>query len=354
MDGLELVKAIRSDRTLATLPTVMMTSLGREDEIATARQAGAAAYVGKPVRRDEFRNAVVQVLYPSTERATGGRAAPPARARLEGRVLVAEDNPVNQEVAVGMLESLGLEVDVADNGREAVDRFSEARYDLVLVDCQMPELDGFGATAEIRRLEAAGGGHVPIVALTAYGLEGDREICVAAGMDDYLAKPFSREQLNSVLSRWLPRRGAEPAATGPESSPPHPVGEPAEAGAEAPVNPRALNAIRAMMGTDGDALARKVIRTYLDDTPSGLARMQAAAAAHDADALRKAAHGVKSSSANVGAERLSRLCRDLEMLGREGTTDGAAALLAQVSGEFERVAASLTAQLERRPPAQAA
>jgi signal transduction histidine kinase/DNA-binding response OmpR family regulator/HPt (histidine-containing phosphotransfer) domain-containing protein len=354
MDGLELVKAIRSDRTLATLPTVMMTSLGREDEIASARQAGAAAYVGKPVRRDEFHNAVVQLLYPSKERAAGGRAAPPARARLEGRVLVAEDNPVNQEVAVGMLESLGLTVDVADNGREAVDRFSETRYDLVLVDCQMPELDGFGATAEIRRLEAAGGGHVPIVALTANALEGDREICVAAGMDDYLAKPFSREQLTSVLSRWLPRPGAQPAATGPESSQPQPVGEPAAAVVGEPVNPRALDAIRAMMGTDGDALARKVIRTYLDDTPSGLARMQAAAAAHDADALRKAAHGVKSSSANVGAERLSRLCRDLEMLGREGTTDGAAALLAQVAGEFERVAASLKAQLERRPPAQAA
>ncbi len=355
MNGLELVQAIHADRAIAGLPTIMMTSLGREDQIAAARQAGAVAYLGKPVRRDEFRNVVVEALHPSKGRASGAPGAPRVQIRFAGRVLVAEDNPVNQEVAVGMLESLGLTVDVADNGREAVDRFAEASYDLILVDCQMPELDGYAATAEIRRREQALGLHVPIVALTANALEGDREICIAAGMDDYLAKPFSREQLTAILARWLRRSGVTEAATEPGSPEPRPVRElHAAAGTDEPVNPRALDALRAMMGTDGEALARKVMRAYLDDAPAGLARMKAAADRCDADALRQAAHGMKSSSANVGAEKLARLCKDLETLGRNGTTDGAPALVEEAEAEYARVAAALNVQRMRKPPNLAA
>jgi CheY-like chemotaxis protein len=259
MDGIELMRSIKADHFLSDTPLILMTSLGREDEIAVARRAGAAATLGKPVRREEFRAVVAEVLNPTTGRASGARTAPPARVQFAAHVLVAEDNPVNQEVAVGMLESLGLTVDVAGNGREAATRAAERRYDLILLDCQMPELDGFAATTEIRRLEKATGYRVPIVALTANALDGDREVCIAAGMDDYLAKPFSREQLTAVLKRWIAGSGTAPAGSAPDASraqPQPPLPKPsAEIAAGEPLNPRALDALRTMMGANGEAFA---------------------------------------------------------------------------------------------------
>ncbi len=199
MNGLELVRAIKADPAFAALPMIMLTSLGHEGEIAAARQAGVVAYLSKPIRQVELRHVIVAALRPAAGHEAGSRVVVPARTQFAGRVLLAEDNPVNQEVALGLLEALGLSVDIADNGRQAVDRVAATRYDLVLMDCQMPELDGFAATAEIRGHEQESGGHLPIVALTANALDGDREICLAAGMDDYLSKPFTREQLATTL-----------------------------------------------------------------------------------------------------------------------------------------------------------
>jgi signal transduction histidine kinase/DNA-binding response OmpR family regulator len=203
MNGLELVRTIKADPALADLPAVMLTSLGREGEIAAAREAGVAAYLSKPVRQDELRKTIAEALHPRAGHEPGARTTASAPTQLAGRVLLAEDNPVNQAVALGMLEALGLTVDIADNGRQAIDRVAADRYDLVLMDCQMPEMDGFAATAEIRRREQESGAHLPIVALTANAIDGDREICIAAGMDDYLAKPFTGEQLRVLVVRWL-------------------------------------------------------------------------------------------------------------------------------------------------------
>jgi signal transduction histidine kinase/DNA-binding response OmpR family regulator len=365
MSGVMLVRAIRADRALARMPVVMLTSLGREDEIAIARQCGASGYLGKPVRRDEMRHVIVEALFPTAGPRPDEFADPPPRPQLAGRVLLAEDNLVNQAVAVGMLESLGLTVDVAANGREAVTMHAHGRYDVVLVDCQMPEVDGYAATSEIRHREGDTGGRVPIIALTANALEGDREICIASGMDDYVAKPFSRDQLMIVLSRWLPRSVAErasapavqPATKAAAQSAPQAAGQAAQPAAkpvavtgEEPINRRALDAIRALMGPSGDALARKVIRTYLDDMPAGLARMKAAATSGDAEELRRVAHSMKSSSANVGAERLSRLCKALETIGAAGTVEGSLPLLVEASGELELVVAALGTELEGGTP----
>jgi CheY-like chemotaxis protein/HPt (histidine-containing phosphotransfer) domain-containing protein len=343
MNGAALTRAIKADRALAPMPVVMLTLLGREDEIAAARQAGASAYLGKPVRGEEMRHVIVEALFPTAGSRSGSLAAPKVKPLLAGRVLLAEDNPVNQAVAVGMLESLGLTVDVAGNGREAVDRFAASRYDIVLVDCQMPEVDGYAATTEIRRRERDTDLRVPIVALTANALEGDREICIAAGMDDYLAKPFSRDQLLSTLSRWLPR--ADEAQPGVSTGQFVQMAASRPAAGEEPINRRALDAIRALMGPGGDALAKRVMRTYLDDMPAGLARMKTAAEAGDAEELRRIAHSMKSSSANVGAERLSRLCKALETIGAKGTVEGTLPLLEEASGELERVVVALNAEL---------
>jgi signal transduction histidine kinase/DNA-binding response OmpR family regulator len=345
LSGVALVRAIKSDRAFAALPVVMLTSLGREDSVAAARQVGATAYLGKPVRRDEMRQAIVEALHPAAGAPSGAFTAAPHRVQLAGRVLLAEDNPVNQAVAVGMLESLGLAVDVAANGREAVDRFAQAQYDVVLVDCQMPEVDGYAATTEIRRRERDTDRRVPIIALTANALEGDREICIAAGMDDYVAKPFSREQLTATLSRWLSRREEAPVGTSTgQFAQLLPAGRHAGA-AEEPINRRALDAIRALMGPSGDALAGKVIRTYLEDMPAGLERMRKAAESGDAEELRRTAHSMKSSSANVGAERLSRLCKAIETIGRTGTVEGTLPLLEESTAELERVVVALNAEV---------
>ena len=339
MNGVTLARAIKADRALARMPVVMLTSLGRDDEIATARLSGACAYLGKPVRRAEMRHVVAEALFPTSGSPSDEFAAPKPRPQLAGRVLLAEDNPVNQAVAVGMLESLGLAVDVAANGLEAIDKFAHGRYDVALVDCQMPEIDGYAATSEIRRREEGTNRRVPIVALTANALEGDREVCIASGMDDYVAKPFSRDQLMAVLSRWLPLAGTAPASQPPET-----------AAGEVSVNRRALDAIRALMGAGGDALARKVILAYLESMPEGLARMKAAAEAGDAEGLRRVAHSMKSGSANVGAERLSRMCKSLETIGATGKVDGSQPLLEEAAGEFERVKEALGAELEGRAP----
>ena len=268
---------------------------------------------------------------------------------LAGHVLVAEDNPVNQQVVSAMLDSLGVTHTLASNGRTAIEQLTQEHFDLILMDCQMPEMDGFEATAAIRARQREGmlDRHVPIVALTANAVEGDRERCLAAGMDDYLSKPFTRERLADVLLRWLPRSVPAPTSVAADPSMLSPVpGEPVAAATEPPINPRALDAIRHLPGPNGSVLVQKVIGAYLEDTPARLVQLRAAVDAGDAEALRKAAHALKSSSANVGAERLASLFKELEALGRSATVDGAGTLVASLDEELPRVFAALVEQRE--------
>jgi signal transduction histidine kinase/CheY-like chemotaxis protein len=207
MDGLELARAIRSDAALTAVRLVLLTSVGLRGDAAEARQAEIDAYLTKPVRQAELYACLASVL----GRATGDRSLvtrhsmAEGRPGLQGRILLVEDNSVNQEVFKEMLESLGCSVEVAGDGVEALEARGRGDCDLVLMDCQMPRMDGFEATAEMRRREAAfsAGGRLPIVALTANAMDGDRERCLAAGMDDYLSKPLRREALEDVLQRWL-------------------------------------------------------------------------------------------------------------------------------------------------------
>jgi PAS domain S-box-containing protein len=204
MDGFEFARHVKADPALADIQLLLLTSAAQRDRMAEADRAGFAALLLKPIREAEVLSCVRSVLGLQTE---PGADTPIVTARqlietrTRPRVLVAEDNPVNQKVAVLMLERLGCHVDVVPDGREAVAALRRATYDLVLMDCQMPNLDGFQATVEIRRLEPAIP-RVPIVAMTANALEGDREKCLASGMDDYIAKPVKRQQLEQVVHRW--------------------------------------------------------------------------------------------------------------------------------------------------------
>ncbi|MPZ43689.1 MAG: response regulator [Betaproteobacteria bacterium] len=217
MDGLELIRAVRREPSLAVTRLVLLTSLSGPGEAAASRAAGADCYLTKPVRREDLFNALADL--------TGKRAASTASAptqdgshpfdALGAHVLLAEDNAVNQEVARAMLESAGCRVTIAQNGREAVEQRVRHRFALVLMDCQMPELDGFEAVRRIRAQEAGKREErTPIVALTANAIEGDRERCIAAGMDDYLAKPFKRDDLVAMLRRWVVLSPAERGASG--------------------------------------------------------------------------------------------------------------------------------------------
>ncbi|EXI80614.1 MAG: Signal transduction histidine-protein kinase BarA [Candidatus Accumulibacter appositus] len=262
--------------------------------------------------------------------------------KLNGRVLVAEDNPVNQAVAGAMLESLGVAYSLADNGRIALDRVINERFDLIVMDCQMPEMDGFEATTQIRARQCEGllPEHLPIIALTANAVEGDRERCLAAGMDDYLSKPFTRGHLLAILQRWLAPTAVAAAA--------RPV-VPTPSDTQEPINRRALDAIRQLPGPNSTTLLNKVITAYLLDTPARLTRLRAAADAGDAKTLNREAHTLKSSSANVGAERLAALCAELEALARKESVDGARPLLEEVEFELPRVLALLATILAESP-----
>jgi two-component system sensor histidine kinase/response regulator len=308
----------------------------------------------------------------------GGPARPmQAQARTMPRVLLAEDNPVNVEVAKTMLGSLGLDVHCAAHGAAALAAMREQAFDAVLMDCQMPVMDGFAATATIRREERDGapargaGRHVPIIAITANALQGDREACLAAGMDDYLSKPFSQQQLHAVVGRWitlaalapadaadgrawpLPDQGTLPGrpGPGPASAPAPravPGAPPVRPGAgPAAINERALDAIRALNSERGDALVQKVIGAWVGDTPQCLAALRQAILERNAPGVRKVAHSMKSASANVGADSFARLCRQLEQLGRDETTLGASSILNDMEQEFQAVRHSLNAILEK-------
>jgi signal transduction histidine kinase/DNA-binding response OmpR family regulator/HPt (histidine-containing phosphotransfer) domain-containing protein len=349
MDGMELAQTIKADARIAPVALIMLSSVMLTPDPEGRSRSGIQCYLTKPARQSDLFNALHTALGRTGTMPT--LAAPPARAGAAaaaatqryytGAVLLAEDNPVNQQVATAMLELLGITPIIAANGRQAVEAVRRQRFDVVLMDCQMPEMDGYEATAAIREHEReAGAGRLPIIALTANAMEGDRDRCLAAGMDDYLSKPFSHEQLAAMIDRCL-RRISKPspapaAATARRAAHPAAASVPEEDQGP-PVSQRALDAIRILdPGARGGLLA-KVVRTYLADAPPRLAEMRAASAAGDAEALRKAAHSLKSASANLGAERLAALCKEIEGLARSGEAQGAAGRVEAAGTELQLV-----------------
>jgi CheY-like chemotaxis protein len=213
VDGFTLARRIRSTPELTGTPLLMLTSAGHPEEIARCRELGIAVHLMKPVKPSELLDGIVRTLGGTAVRAPACAApAAPLDGRCRLRVLLAEDNPVNQKLAVRLLENQGHTVVVAENGAQALAALEGDPFDLVLMDLQMPEMDGFEATAFIRRKEQGTGRHLPIIAMTAHALKGDRERCLAAGMDDYVSKPIQPETLFEAIARVsaaLPHRGLE-------------------------------------------------------------------------------------------------------------------------------------------------
>jgi two-component system, sensor histidine kinase and response regulator len=297
MNGVELAQAIRRAPSLRLSRLVMLTSTATHR--AEAREAEIDAYLTKPVRRAALLETVAEVFTPRTERASPVADAPhvrePAAPPPGTRVLVAEDNPVNQLVIQGMLDKRGFACDLVGSGREALAKLESGTHAAVLMDVQMPEIDGLEATARIRARET-GDEHLPIIAMTAGAMEGDRERCLQAGMDDYIAKPLRPDQLDAVLERWL-GRAAE-----------HPNGDAPSENGTGLVDAGRVRRFKA----DYPQIVERLMALFADTTPALLEQLSNAVHAGDDDCVRRLAHKLKGSCQNVGATRMAALCRALE------------------------------------------
>ena len=350
MDGLTAARTIQGEPALATARVILLTSVDSD----CTNQPGITRTLTKPVRSGELQRILGQVMGATYHEPTLTTSIRPAGAALSGQVLVAEDNPVNQELAKSMLETLGCQVTLVANGVAAVAAVESTRFDAVLMDVQMPEMDGLVATATIRQREArARTPRVPIIALTANAFVQDREACLTAGMDDYVAKPFSMDKLRAALARWLaPAEGTETAGkeatmtSSPQETPvpEPPVKAPATTGA---LDPRALDQIRALERPGAPSMLGKVIQVYLTTTPNLLTAMREGVAQRDSEAVRQAAHSLKSASANLGATQLAEMCQALEGQARAGGCPQSAGELDALEAAFAQVRRELEAELQR-------
>jgi len=337
IDGLGLARTIRADATIAGTKLLLLTSLGLAPETAAVAETSVAAILTKPVRQSELYNAIAEAMGRPRRAARGIAVATRATGatRLHGRVLLVEDNPVNQDVALEMLGALGLEVSLAEDGVAALEAIERDRFDAVLMHCQMPRMDGLEATARMReREQRLGLARTPVIALTANAMEADRRACMAAGMDDYLGKPFTSVQLLLTLQHWL---GAAPAA---ETAAPAPSPAADEVGP--PVDERAIDELRSVHPERGARIVARAVGSFLGNTPLLLDRMAKAMTAQDADALRQASHALKSSAAQLGALRLSSLAREIEQHARDGSLELAGALVDASFVEYERARTALS------------
>jgi CheY-like chemotaxis protein/HPt (histidine-containing phosphotransfer) domain-containing protein len=267
-------------------------------------------------------------------------ASESAKPPVDLHILLVEDNAVNQEVAGETLSFLGYSYDLAATGGEALNLFGKGRYDLILMDCHLPDIDGFDATKAIRCAEAANGAtRTPIIALTADALTEDRARCLACGMDDHLGKPFKRPLFAAMLEKWVtPSSGA---AEGASRSISNEELSNASVVAARTLDSGALDQIRSLQRPGQPSILAKVVGAFDQSVPELLTALDESIARGDADAVRKQAHTIKSASANLGAMELSQNCRELEHRASQGTLDGIASLLSRIRDDYGAASSSL-------------
>jgi PAS domain S-box-containing protein len=341
MDGLSLARAIKADKGVSGVHLVLLTSIGQRGHGAEASRIGISAYLTKPVDEADLYDCLVEVLTPGRSPRARAQVTPhslrEARPPTGARILVAEDNEVNQKVAVRLLEKLGYRVEVADDGNEVVEACRRSQYDAVLMDGQMPGMDGFEATRRIR--EEEGGDHrTPIIAMTASAMKGDRERCLEAGMDDYVSKPVTPQSLEAALKRWID------VPTEPARPPTRTASSPAE-----PSDLLDDAVIQGLIAVDQDGtLIDEVVGVFLRLAPVRLDALRNAARGN-AGQLERTAHSFLGSCGNLGCRRMADLCARLEVLGRSGSTEGAPELVRALEEELAAVRPHLEALPQRHP-----
>ena len=327
MDGLELARTIKAAPALEPTRLVLLTSLNQDDEPRAAREVGIVAWLTKPARKRRLYETLVRVIGEGQAKREP-LPAPPSDFAANSRyqILVVEDAPINQQVARRILQTLGYRVDLARTGIEALAALKRADYDAVLMDCQMPDMDGFQATVEIRRVEQLTGRHVPILAMTANAMRGDREHCLEVGMDDYLAKPVHIAEVRAALRRLV----RDHAQVTDQRQPP------------VVLDQSTLAAVRLLQRPGAADLADELVSMFLEDGPRHIAALREAARVGDAVAVEQAAHTLKGDAAQVGARELQELAGQLMELGRRGAALEAWSFVDELEAAFQRVRTAVT------------
>jgi PAS domain S-box-containing protein len=329
MDGFEVARRIRQDARSRDTDLILLTSAGHREELARAKRIGVAAALVKPVKQSELWDAIVTILHVGARgkrRALRSRGVHKSTRHL--RILVAEDNPVNQELAVHLLEARGHSVSVAENGKQALSMIEKHKFDLVLMDVQMPEMGGLEATRAIRDREKTSGTHLPVIAMTAHAMGGDREKCLAAGMDGYIAKPLDPKTFLETVES-LGRRGAA-----------------ASKKKEQQETPAELNDTALLQRFDGNRkLLGTLFRTFREDSPKMMRRIREALTSREAARVAEAAHALKGSVGNFGRSTVFDTAREIEVAAREGRLDNGwgmyAALEDQMANLLPRLGAAV-------------
>jgi CheY-like chemotaxis protein len=350
MDGMGLARAIRALPQLRDLPLIMLTSLGRR-EVSEENEL-FAAFLTKPLKPSSLFDAMVGLFTGQETRVMRDVATssfdPEMAEKWPLRLLLAEDNATNQKLALRILGRMGYQADVATNGLEVLAALERQDYDVVLMDMQMPELDGLGATRRLRK-EFPASRQPHIIAMTANAMQGDRELCIAAGMNDYVSKPIRVEVLVEALKKspQLGKREEPQEAHLIEVKASKPA-EPSVSHTE-PASSLNLDALRNLQQVLGDdfAFLAELIESFLEDAPQLLAEMQQYLEQGEASGVMRIAHSLKSNGADFGAMTLSALCKELEHLTKADRLDGADVLVAQIQAEFLGVMAALTAIREQ-------
>ena len=343
MDGIALAREIRAVRGTHAPVLILLSSTGQSLASAHA-DAGFAAGLSKPLRLSHLRDRLLETI--GDQRDTWAGAVLPVTRDVGSpvplRILLAEDNAINQKVALRLLERLGYGADVVGDGRQALTRLDHAAYDVILMDVQMPEMDGLEASRAICARWAASE-RPCIIAMTAEAMQGDRDKCLAAGMDDYIVKPVTLDRLAAALAKCRPLA----AATAPEAAAAPPVEKPKIA-AGAALDRDVLDQLCEDLG--GTAALREVIRSFLDQTPSVLSALRDAAARADVPSIRRAAHMIKGTSSILGARELSEQCAEIERVGQTSCIADAGSRVIAVEASYRTIEAALKAEIERLRP----
>ena len=338
MNGIDVLRKLRTMAGFERLPVVLLSSLSTDVDVEDAAELQPLARLNKPVRQSALRTIIARLISGDADiQARPVRPQTAGAGAMAGmRVLLVEDNLVNRELASEMLRRLGCNFDTAENGAIALEKLAADRYDTVLMDCQMPVLDGFEATTRLRQREKEQAlNHTWVLALTANALQGDRELCLTAGMDDYLSKPFSGDQLQAALQRgrdFVQRRAkanasrattektasdrADQAADGIDDSDLNSGGTMSFNGPL--VDASVLETIAALDPGGSSGLVQRIVNLYQEDSVKQLQELRSALSSGDLDVARRAVHSLKSASANVGVHALSKVCGDAEAAARAG------------------------------------
>jgi PAS domain S-box-containing protein len=323
MDGFRLAERIKQDTQWRGVKLIMLTSAGQPEDVSRCQTLGISVYLTKPVKQSELFDVIVSVLSPREQPSVGPQPRIGSRStRPRLNVLLAEDNAVNQLLASRILEILGHQVTVVSNGREALSAARAGRFDLIVMDVQMPEMDGFEATAAIRELEKSSGEHIPIIAMTAHAMKGDRERCLAAGMDGYVSKPIRVADVQEAVAQAMAAKKLSGAGSTAED--------------------RIVDEAAILAGMDGNfKLLRDLTRIFLADCPKQLAEIKVAIQKRDAERLRRAAHGLKGSVGNFAAKRAFETAGQLETMGKNGNLDAAQGACAALESELSQLTREL-------------